>query len=316
MRVRFGHVCSRLRRRVWRRVALCAATGIMLLLVLNVATVTLPSSLPSETGVFKAVGARSCVGGPTVYVVTPTYRRATQAPDLVRLSQALMLAEARIFWVVVEDAERPSTLVQKIMRRSGLAGVQLASRTPPEFRASKYGRGVAPRLKAIAWLRANAVLPSVLYFADDDNSYDRRVFAQITQVQRVGVFPVGMIDQQNFSSPVVSPDGRVVGFHDPYGAARAFRVDMAGFAVNMSLVLSSANPTMPYKRGHLETAFLESLGVTINDLEPLANNCTEVLAWHTHIGRRDFPSGDAVLGLNFTSPNNLPLLYQNILEGV
>ncbi|XP_070395755.1 galactosylgalactosylxylosylprotein 3-beta-glucuronosyltransferase S-like isoform X2 [Dermacentor albipictus] len=248
MRVRFGHVCSRLRRRVWRRVALCAATGIMLLLVLNVATVTLPSSLPSETGVFKAVGARSCVGGPTVYVVTPTYRRATQAPDLVRLSQALMLAEARIFWVVVEDAERPSTL--------------------------------------------------------------------ITQVQRVGVFPVGMIDQQNFSSPVVSPDGRVVGFHDPYGAARAFRVDMAGFAVNMSLVLSSANPTMPYKRGHLETAFLESLGVTINDLEPLANNCTEVLAWHTHIGRRDFPSGDAVLGLNFTSPNNLPLLYQNILEGV
>ncbi|KAH7938463.1 hypothetical protein HPB49_023862 [Dermacentor silvarum] len=75
----------------------------------------LPSS-SSETGVFEAVGARSCARGPTVYVVTPTYRRATQAPDMVRLSQALMLAEVRIFWVVVEDAERTSTLCSWTVR--------------------------------------------------------------------------------------------------------------------------------------------------------------------------------------------------------
>ncbi|KAH7938464.1 hypothetical protein HPB49_023863 [Dermacentor silvarum] len=162
------------------------------------------------------------------------------------------------------------------MRRSGLPGVQLASRTPAEFRERRYGRGVAPRLKAIAWLRANAVLPSVLYFADDDNTYDHRLFTQIAQVQRVGVLPVGLVDNQNFSSPVVSPDGRVVSFHDPYTKNRTFSVDMAGFAVNMRLVLSSANPSMPYAMGHLETEFLESLGVTINDMEPLASNCTEV----------------------------------------
>ncbi|KAL1478405.1 hypothetical protein MTO96_016279, partial [Rhipicephalus appendiculatus] len=97
---------------------------------------------------------------------------------MVRLSQALMLAKVRIFWVVVEDADGQSALVRNIMRRSGLRGVQLSSRTPPQYRRQKYGKGVAPRLKAIAWLRDNAVLPSVLYFADDDNSYDHRLFAQ------------------------------------------------------------------------------------------------------------------------------------------
>ncbi|CAN7980098.1 unnamed protein product [Ixodes pacificus] len=47
---------------------------------------------------------------PTVYVVTPTYRRPTQAPDLLRVSQSLMLS-TNVFWVVVEDATRRSELV-------------------------------------------------------------------------------------------------------------------------------------------------------------------------------------------------------------
>ncbi|KAH6935560.1 hypothetical protein HPB50_006799 [Hyalomma asiaticum] len=213
---------------------------------------------------------------PTVYVVTPTYRRANQAPDMVRLSQALMLAKVPIFWVVVEDAERPSALVRNIMSRSVLPGVQLFSRTPPEFRKQIYGRGVTPRMKAIRWLRANAVLPSVLYFADDDNSYDHRLFAQVARVQRVGVLPVGLVGSYGVSSPVVSPNGSVVGFHDAYRPSRHFAMDMAGFAVNMRLVLSSQNISLPHKQGAIENAFLESLGVSIHDLEPLASNCTEV----------------------------------------
>ncbi|KAH9367901.1 hypothetical protein HPB48_018980 [Haemaphysalis longicornis] len=47
---------------------------------------------------------------PTVYVVTPTYRRATQIPDLLRVAQSLMLTR-NVFWILVEDAVRPTKAV-------------------------------------------------------------------------------------------------------------------------------------------------------------------------------------------------------------
>ncbi len=39
-----------------------------------------------------------------IYVVTPTYARATQTADLTRLAQTLRLVPA-VHWIVVEDAE-------------------------------------------------------------------------------------------------------------------------------------------------------------------------------------------------------------------
>ncbi|XP_050026876.1 galactosylgalactosylxylosylprotein 3-beta-glucuronosyltransferase S-like [Dermacentor andersoni] len=263
-------------------------------------------------GVLEAVGARIFARGPTVYVVTPTYRRANQAPVLVRLSQTLMLAKVRIFWVVVEEGERPSTLVRNILRRSGLAGVHLASRTPSKFRRITHGMFVARRMRAIEWLRDNAVLPSVLYFAKEDNSYDHRLFAQIAQVQRVGVFPVALTGAYNISSPLVSPDGRVVGFHEPSEPGRRFAMDLAGFAVNMRLVLSSASPNISFDLDQVATVFLESLGVTVDDLEPLARKCTEVLVWRTKMIQAKFPDTKLLRSHNITPPNNLPLLYKNI----
>ena len=41
---------------------------------------------------------------PLLYVMTPTYRRATQLADLTRLAQTLMLVPT-LHWIVVEDAE-------------------------------------------------------------------------------------------------------------------------------------------------------------------------------------------------------------------
>lgn len=97
---------------------------------------------------------------------------------------------------------------------------------------------------------------------------------QIRWTQRVSVFPVGLVGRFGVSSPVVHR-GRVVGFHDSYMSGRKFAVDMAGFAVNLDLVLR-ARSLMPYRLGMQETRFLENLNVTVQDLEPLASNCTEV----------------------------------------
>lgn len=56
---------------------------------------------------------------------------------------------------------------------------------------------------------------------------------------------------------------------------------MAGFAVNLEVLLAHPNASMPYWAGHEEDQFLQSLDVNMQDLEPLASNCTQILVWHT-----------------------------------
>lgn len=38
---------------------------------------------------------------------------------------------------------------------------------------------------------------------------------------------------------------------------------------------------MPYKAGYEEDEFLKSIGLKLTDIEPKANNCSEILVWHT-----------------------------------
>ena len=90
------------------------------------------------------------------------------------------------------------------------------------------------------WVVRNFRQKSVLYFADDDNTYDLRIFDEIRKTRKVSVFPVAFIGTQSISSPVVetrevrSPDGKmnsvkkVVGFTDDWFASRKFPMDMAG----------------------------------------------------------------------------------------
>jgi hypothetical protein len=70
--------------------------------------------------------------------------------------------------------------------------------------------------------------------------------------------------------------GKVVGFFDSWPSKRKFPVDMAGFAVNVEFLLNHPNATMPYKAGYEEDMFLRSLGLTVEDIEPKADSCTQV----------------------------------------
>ena len=55
----------------------------------------------------------------------------------------------------------------------------------------------------------------MIYFADDDNSYDVRIFEEIRRTQLVSVFPVGLILKFGVSSPIVRDD-TVTGFYDAF----------------------------------------------------------------------------------------------------
>lgn len=80
----------------------------------------------------------------------------------------------------------------------------------------------------------------------------------------------------------------MVAFFDSWPGSRMFPVDMAGFAVNIDFLKPST--TMPYTTGHEEDAFLISLGLKLEDIEPLADNCSKVLVWHTKTAKFKKPS--------------------------
>ncbi|KAJ9576706.1 hypothetical protein L9F63_025399, partial [Diploptera punctata] len=175
------------------------------------------------------------------------------------------------------------------IREKGIPFTHIASPMPEVYRKSSIvPRGVANRRAALNWIRRNAK-NGVLYFGDDDNTFDLKLFEEIRDTKKVSMFPVGLIGDYAVSSPVLK-EGKVVGFFDSWPSKRKFAVDMAGFAVNIEYLISKQNATMPYKAGYEEDQFLRSLGLQLEDIEPKANLCTQVLVWHTQTTKKSSPT--------------------------
>ena len=124
---------------------------------------------------------------PAVFVITPTYTRFVQKAELTRVSQALKPVK-NLHWIVVEDTVYKSNLVANFLRNSGLQYTHLNVRTPDNLQRQRHEirrlkpRGVAQRNLGIQWLRENIDphrTTGVVYFADDDNTYDSRIFDEV-----------------------------------------------------------------------------------------------------------------------------------------
>jgi beta-1,3-glucuronyltransferase len=75
---------------------------------------------------------------------------------------------------------------------------------PSIYRSQKtIPRGVSNRRAALTWIKNNKIRDGVLYFGDDDNTFDLRLFDEIRYTQRVSMFPVGLIGDYSVSSPIV-----------------------------------------------------------------------------------------------------------------
>ena len=127
---------------------------------------------------------------PIIYIITPTNIRAEQKADLTRMSHTLKLVN-NIHWIVVEDSENKSSMVSRLLERSGLNYTHLNVLTPPQFKmASKdpnwlKPRGVLQRNAGLDWLRNQKRFlaeQGVLYFADDDNTYSLDIFQEVRQL--------------------------------------------------------------------------------------------------------------------------------------
>jgi len=218
-----------------------------------------------------------------IFVITPTYARPVQKAELTRLANVFLLVP-NLHWIVVEDSDQKTNQVKTFLQRSGLIYTHLNIETPSVMKLDPKDdrwKGIRQRNKAISWLRNNfqAGDPGVVYFADDDNSYSLELFQEISDTKIVSVFPVGLVGGVMVEKPKVLA-GKVVGWSVGWGKDRTFATDMAGFAVNLSYLLShtSAKFNPKAKIGHLESDFLEKF-VHVEDLEPISVD--KVLVWHT-----------------------------------
>ncbi|KAL3837632.1 hypothetical protein ACJMK2_003189 [Sinanodonta woodiana] len=223
---------------------------------------------------------------PTIFVVTPTYTRNSQKSELTMLSNTLRNVYF-LTWIVVEDSQSKSDLVTRFLKHCGVPYVHLNGIDPLRYTKTKAGY---QRNLGIQWIRDNVnpiKTPGVVYFADDDNSYDVRIFDEMRNTKNVSVWPVGFRGAK-YQAPMVE-NGKVVGFMSFYGSSRKFAIDMAGFAVNIRLLFERPKARFYYQQqGILETSFLTCLKISYDDLEPKASNCTEVLVWHTRTKEPSF----------------------------
>ncbi|XP_049281845.1 galactosylgalactosylxylosylprotein 3-beta-glucuronosyltransferase P [Anopheles funestus] len=217
---------------------------------------------------------------PPLYIITPTYRRPEQIPELTRLGYTLKHVQ-NVLWIVVEDSENRTATVARLLEEIGVPFVQLAAPMPAQYRKHKVKpRGVSNRNRALQWIRANAT-EGTLYFADDDNTYNLKLFEQLRHVRKVAMFPVGLISKYQVSSPVVK-NGTITGFYDGWLGGRKYPLDMAGFAVSVKFLHTRPKAQMPFKPGYEEDGFLRSLEpLELKEVDLLASNCTEILTWHT-----------------------------------
>uniref|UniRef100_UPI00398EB04F galactosylgalactosylxylosylprotein 3-beta-glucuronosyltransferase 3 n=1 Tax=Pristiophorus japonicus TaxID=55135 RepID=UPI00398EB04F len=239
---------------------------------------------------------------PTIYAITPTYARLVQKAELVRLSHTFLHLK-RFHWIVVEDAAERSKLVAELLAQSGLSYTHLNAPTPTIYKLRQNDpnwlkpRGVEQRNLGIQWLRDNRELSeeAIVYFADDDNTYSLKVFDEMRWTKRVSVWPVGLVGGLRFERPLVE-NGKVVGFYTAWKPNRPFPMDMAGFAVALQLLLANreARFDINAERGYLESSLLQSL-VSIEELEPKADNCNTVLVWHTRSEKPKMKQEDALL---------------------
>ena len=100
----------------------------------------------------------------------------------------------KLHWIVVEDSEQKTRLVTRFLARCRVESTHLNTRTAEHLRLKqnepvwRKNRGVEQRNLALDWLRNAAAAGTlswqqngggVVFFGDDDNTYDIELFEEV-----------------------------------------------------------------------------------------------------------------------------------------
>jgi hypothetical protein len=219
-----------------------------------------------------------------VYVITPTYHRLFQMPDIVRMSHALML-DGGVYWIVTEDTKDTNLNVdlRRFLYETGVPFAHVVARQ--EVNPRKH-RGVSQRNRGLDVIHQIG-LPGVVYFADDDNVYDHRLFDELRQIHSVGVFASGFTGHANYETCVWNANATLISRFATNWAGRSpkdprtFAVDMGGFAINANLLFQKPDWRISSnsKIGYMENDMISSFIHSPEEAESIGN-CTQVYFWH------------------------------------
>nr|NP_001121585.1 3-beta-glucuronosyltransferase 2 [Ciona intestinalis]CAD98786.1 3-beta-glucuronosyltransferase [Ciona intestinalis] len=220
-----------------------------------------------------------------IHAITSTYARLTQKADLTRLIQTLMHL-SNFHWILIEDSEEKTPLVTKLLQRSGLNYTHLNKKNGEQVGGVK---DLLTRNAALAWVRENlGPDDGIVYFMDDDNTYDLRVFEDMRSTKVASIWPVALVGGLKVEGPVRCKNGQALTWRAMWKPNRTIPVDMAGFAISTALLRQ--RPDVNFVGvGDLESKFLGDLGLTRNQMEAKGNNCTEVYVWHTQTMKASAP---------------------------
>ncbi|CAD5232095.1 unnamed protein product [Bursaphelenchus xylophilus] len=215
----------------------------------------------------------------TIIVITPTYKRPERLADITMLSQTLMHIP-NVFWLVIEDGDYKVEKVENVLKRTGLryAYVNTTNQGLP-------CRGWAHRNYAFDWIRANRKhfkSNDVVFFGDDDNAYDLRLFRDyIPNVKVMGAWAVGTSGSTLVESPKVNKEGKLAGWHVMFRPDRKYATDMAGFALNIDVLINSNASFNLHCAGSVpEECFLRQVNVPWSNIQVFGYDQDDVLIWH------------------------------------
>ncbi len=98
-----------------------------------------------------------------------------------------------LHWIIVEDSEKPSGKIADLLKNVCVSYTHLHAPKP----SKNIGRGAVQRNLGLNWIRQQFLgnvsaktswtqePNGVVYFADDDNTYDLRLFGKMRQIKKV-----------------------------------------------------------------------------------------------------------------------------------
>ena len=113
---------------------------------------------------------------PYLFAITPTYRRQVQKSQLVRLKQTFLHVK-NFHWIIVEDANKTSDLVTKLFQDTTMKYTILATTHAWNKSEDKVWASRNAGLNYILGLDKDT--RGVVFFADDDYTYDLDIFEQV-----------------------------------------------------------------------------------------------------------------------------------------
>ncbi|VDM61577.1 unnamed protein product [Angiostrongylus costaricensis] len=219
----------------------------------------------------------------TILVITPTYKRPKRLIVIILLF--LVVADVgscfSLRWIVVEDGMTTVPAVSRILQRSGVPHAYLATILGDEMPR----RGWTLRNLALQYVKENYYnhREAVLYFSNDDNFYDVRLFNDyIRKVNRIGVWAAGLVGGAWVEAPRFSANGKVIVWDAMFAPGRPFSIDMDGFKC-LGAVAMNFNASFNTQCVRPESCFLWQFGFTKENLEAFGYKdfLKEVLVWHT-----------------------------------